>query len=262
VSSVDDKDAPHYAGLLRVLSGLDPWLARIDPVPGRPRPSPGSSLRADDKRVHPYELSHASWNSLIHAVDHLNCLRTLLRDAQVIHMYAPYSLVRSALENACATVWMLQPARRTDRLARRLRLAASDVRSNEQAKKLTGKVGPRSEAQRLEEIRSIASRSGVAEAEAVRKVGYGEIVRSAGSMPGPETVVIPLIWRMCSGIAHGDLWTTLQIAERVDLPDAPPGMGSFKVTANVKTLRYVATFATQMTALGWRLYDQRSSAPY
>jgi hypothetical protein len=256
VSCVDGKDAPHYAEMLRTLGGLDAWLARIDPGAPRPQPSPGSSLRADDERVHPYELSHASWNSLVHAVDHLSCLRTLLRDAQVIRMYAPYSLVRSALENGCAAVWMLQPASRTDRLCRRLQLAASDVSNNEQAKKLTGAAGPRSEEQRLDEIRSIARRWGVAEAEAVRKVGYGEIVGSTPSMPGPGAVVIPLVWRICSGIAHGDLWTTLQIAERADLPDVPPGMGSFKITANVKTLRYVATFATQITALGWKLYDQ------
>jgi len=34
------------------------------------------------------------------------------------------------------------------------------------------------------------------------------------------------------------------------------------VTANVKTPRYVTTFATQLTRLGWNLYDQHSRAPY
>jgi hypothetical protein len=33
------------------------------------------------------------------------------------------------------------------------------------------------------------------------------------------------------------------------------------VTANVKTPRYVTTFATQLTRLGWNLYDQHSRAP-
>ena len=68
---------------------VDDWLSRIDPGAERQRPAPGSPLRGDDDRTHPYETSHAAWHALSHAVDHLHCLRSLLRDAQVIHMYAP-----------------------------------------------------------------------------------------------------------------------------------------------------------------------------
>ena len=77
-------------------------------------------------------------------MDHLSCLRALLRDAKVIHMYAPFSLVRAALENACAAVWMLQPPRRADRLARRLRFAVTDIHNGEQVKQVIGQPGPRS----------------------------------------------------------------------------------------------------------------------
>jgi hypothetical protein len=107
VACVNDKDRPDYAELLRLLGLVDGWAARIDPDAGRPQPPPGSALRGDDLRTHPYELSHAAWHSLSHAVDHLNCLQTLLKDAGLIHIFAPYSLVRSALENASAAVWML-----------------------------------------------------------------------------------------------------------------------------------------------------------
>src|SRR5882672_614915 len=53
-------------------------------------------------------------------------------------MYAPFSLVRAALENACAAVWMLQPPRRADRLARRLRFAVTDIRNGEQVNQVIG----------------------------------------------------------------------------------------------------------------------------
>jgi hypothetical protein len=115
----------------------------------------------DDYRLHPYELRHAAWHSLSHAVDHLGCLRALLGDAKVVHMYAPFSLVRAALENACAAVWMLQPPRRADRLTRRLRFAVTDIRNGEQVKKLTRQPGPRTEQERMEELRTIASRAGL-----------------------------------------------------------------------------------------------------
>jgi hypothetical protein len=180
---VDEVDRPHYAELLRRLDEVDGWLTRIDPDVDHAQPSPGSPVRTDDARTHPYELSHGAWHSLSHAVDHLNCLRVLLRDAGVIHMYAPYSLVRSALENASTAVWTLHPASRTERVAR-------------------------------------------------------------------------------SGITHGDLWTTIGVAERVELPGGSPTVGSFKISANIQTLMYVTTFATHTTSRGWHLYDERSRIPY
>ncbi|MFF0372600.1 hypothetical protein [Micromonospora sp. NPDC005087] len=72
-------------------------------------------------------MSHAAWHSLSHAVDHLNCLRTLLKDAHMMHMYAPYPIPRG-VENACAAVWLLAPDDRAERILRRLRLAALDIR--------------------------------------------------------------------------------------------------------------------------------------
>jgi hypothetical protein len=98
VDNLDDTERPHYAELLRLLSEVNGWVARIDPQADPPQPAPGSPLRADDERTHPYQLSHAAWNSLSHPVDHLNCLHTLLREARQIHMYAPFSLVRAALK--------------------------------------------------------------------------------------------------------------------------------------------------------------------
>lgn len=180
----------------------------------------------------------------------------------MIHMYAPYSLIRSALENACAAVWMLQPAPRAERVARRLRFAANDIRNGEDAKRLIDKVGPRSEQERLDQVRDIARRAGVDEGAVVRRVSYSEIVKAASSTLGGGAILIPLSWKLCSGMTHGDFWTTFGAAERAELPGAPPGLGTFKITANVKMLMYVTTFATDMTKLGWRLYDLRSRPPY
>jgi hypothetical protein len=218
VMLVGDKHAAHYAELLSVLSQIDAWLPRMDPDVGNQWPLPGSPLRGDDDRAHPYQLSHAAWNSLSHAVDHLNCLRSLLKDAQVIHMYAPYSLVRPALENASAAVWILRPPGRPERIARRLRLAADDFRDGEQARRLTGMAGPRSEQERLDQVRDIAQRAGIEPREALRKVGYREIIEAASSADGPAADVIALCWRLCSGVAHGDFWTTFGASEGCHSP--------------------------------------------
>jgi hypothetical protein len=70
------------------------------------------------------------------------------------------------------------------------------------------------------------------------------------------------VWRLCSGITHGDFWTTINAAERVELPGAPAGMVSPKITADVEKLQFAMAVAIHMTTLGWRLYDERSLAPY
>jgi hypothetical protein len=133
VPRVEEHDRPHYEEILLQLAQVDGWLARIDPDADHPRPAGGSPLFADDERTHPYQTSHAAWHALSHAVDALHCLRSVLRDAHTIHMYASYALIRAALENASAAVWMLHPGRRTERISRRLRFCALDVRSGEKA---------------------------------------------------------------------------------------------------------------------------------
>jgi hypothetical protein len=219
-------------------------------------------MRTDDERTHPYELSHAAWHSLIHAVDHLNCLQAVLRDARMIHMFAPYSLVRSALENASAAVWMLHPNVRTTRLVRRLRFAAANIDNSERMKRLIGTEGPRPKQELIDEVRDIARRAGVDESEAVRHVSYGEITKAVSSELGLD-VVLPVVWGLGSGISHGDFWPTLiSPTEQADLPGTPPGMATLKITANVQMLMYVTTFATQTTRRGWQLYDQRCQPPY
>jgi len=90
------------------------------------------------------------------------------------------------------------------------------------------------------------------------RFGYWEIVNAANEALAPNTKAVPFAWKLCSGIAHGDLWTTISAAEKVELPDAPPGMASFQLSANLKNLMYVTTFATHDHA---RLASVRRAIP-
>jgi hypothetical protein len=66
---VDDEDGKYLAEMLRVLSETEAWAARTNAEAPRLRPAPCSSLRGDDDRTNPYELSHAVWRHLSNAVD-------------------------------------------------------------------------------------------------------------------------------------------------------------------------------------------------
>ncbi|MEH1058402.1 hypothetical protein V6U89_24725 [Micromonospora sp. CPCC 206171] len=247
-----------FAEMFRHLDKIEPWLKRMDPEGPRARPQERSDLSRDDKEVHPHQLSQAAWHALSHAVDHLHCLRTLLKDAHVMHMYAPYSLARAALENASAAVWLLAPDDRAARILRRLRFTALDIRGGEAMQKLLGVTGPRTEAERLDQLKAIAKRRGIDESAAIKHVGYAEIVKAAGdTMPGGNKPYL-LTWKMCSAIAHGDLWATLNVVSRTELPGAPAGVAHMRITANAQSLFFAVFFAVAMTTAGWHLYDRRS----
>jgi hypothetical protein len=121
------------------------------------------------------------------------------------------------------------------------------LRNGEQVKQLTGQLGPRSERERMEEVRAIAGRAGIDEAAVKRGATYTEIVQAVGDSAGTAASVIYLSWKLCSGIAHGDFWPTWSAMQRVELPGAPQGTGAFKIEANVKLLMYVTTLAADLT---------------
>jgi hypothetical protein len=199
---MDEADGKHLAEILRVLGETKAWAARTHAGAPRLRPDPRSSLRGDDDKTHPYDLSHTAWRHLSNAVDHLSCLQALLGDAKVVHMYAPFTLVRGALENACAVVWLLQPCQRKERLARRFRLAISDIRHEYQAGEVMGQASPQTKLERIAEVTAIAERAGVDDAALKGNVSYAEIVAAVDE--GTPGSLILLSWKVCSGFAHGD----------------------------------------------------------
>lgn len=249
-------DAADLADLLRLLNQVEKWSARTNAQTRHLETPASSAMGGDDQRLKPYHISHASWASLSHAGDHLLALRALL-SAGLIPMFAPYTLIRGALENASMAVWLLAPSSRAERITRRLQVAADDIRNGERARAITGDKGPKTRERRLAEVEQIAAKCGIDGKAATTRATYSEIIKTVGD-PGQVTV---LAWNTCSGIAHGDFWATAAAMRMVGLPvGGSPDVGTYQVTANMKLLRYFATFAVYMTNRGWGLYDQRSSS--
>jgi hypothetical protein len=258
---MDEEDGKHLAEILRVLSETEPWAARINAEASRLGSDPRSPLGGDDADTHPYDLSHAVWRHLSNAVDHLSCMRAVLGDAKVIHMYAPFTLVRGALENACAALWLLQPSSRRERLIRRFRLAVSDIRHEYQAGELMGQASPQAVQKPIAEVVAIAERAGIGGAAVKKSVSYSEIVTEVDKgFPGG---LVLLTWKTCSGFAHGDWWTTKSASRRTQIPGPPQeGIGTFKIEANLSLLKQMTMLAVAQTRRGWQLHDQRCRSPY
>ena len=184
----------------------------------------------------------------------------MLADAQVIHMYAPFTLLRAALENACTAVWLLDPASRAKRLSRHPRKVIGDIDNEEQVRKLAGQRGPRSEAERIAAIKAIARAAGFDEVALKTRPSYSEIARIVSELV-PANGIIEAMWRLCSGYAHGDQWPTLSASYRTEIPSAAPeGVGTFRIEANLGLLAKVATMAVKVTGWGWQFHDQRCLA--
>lgn len=70
-------------------------------------------------------------------------------------------------------------------------------------------------------------------------------------------------WKVCSGFAHGDWWTTKNAARRTQISGATgEGIGTFKIEPNLSLLMKVTTLAVRATGYGWQLHDQRCSPPF
>src|SRR5688572_8074481 len=93
----------------------------------------GSSLAGDDRATDPYQTSHVMRWCITAAADHLHAVKTLVVDAHVLHVAAPASLARVALENAATAVWVLGPTSREERVIRTLRWYARNFRDADTA---------------------------------------------------------------------------------------------------------------------------------
>lgn len=70
--------------------------------------TPGSLLHLADAMSEPHQASHLVGYLLLTAVDHLHALRMVMVDAGSQHIFAPYTLIRGAIENASTALWILQ----------------------------------------------------------------------------------------------------------------------------------------------------------
>lgn len=219
-----------------------------------------SSLAGDDTAADPYQTSHALRMCLTAGVDHLHAVKVLVLDQGVIHVAAPSSLVRGALENFSAAYWMLGPHSRDDRVLRSLRWYAKNFKDGDQASaplNLSGHVALDDKMQKLYAVaaeRRIAPKSVKSGYTSTEAVTYSE--NTAPDLP--LGVVLP--WRLCSGFAHGRPWAylgTLNRDEEVSATD--PNLVNVTLTSDLSRVLYPALAALQLLERFLRLYETRAS---
>jgi hypothetical protein len=244
-----------------MLATIDAWVSLMS----QPTPAvePGSSLHGDARKSPSLQVAHAAWNGIAHSVDHLHALRALMLDAQILNIYAPFTLVRSAMENAATAVWLLEPPQRPERLRRRLKLARHETWESGQVHKLLPAAalkGKRTTQQRLDEIRALAIQLHLDPDEIAGQFSYERVIRTVGEATGIGGDLSVLIWRFGSGFAHGRYWASFSLLQREEFP-GQDGVVNIRLTNDVDKVLSFAGFPFAFTNRALQLYEQRRRRP-
>ena len=258
MSSSPEAIPPHIA---RALEKIVAWNEETDQQ--SPAVEAGSSLSGDDAKVPTLLVSSAAYQCFVQAVDHLHAVHALLFTAEVLHPYAPYTLVRTAIENAATGIWILSPASRPERVRRCLKRAWENVR---QGKEFMDRAGitpqppARSIVQREQEIKDLAVRNGLDQSDVCGRWSTEHQIRCAGEALG-DSVAAQSFWRICSGFAHGHPWASLSMLERAE-HDREGNVVQLRLTGSSDALLDLTYYAAAMTGKARALFEERRCAPF
>jgi hypothetical protein len=127
------------------------------------------------------------------------------------------------------------------------------------AAKLTTTGPRRTKAQRIADVKDVATRAGLSRGKAVESVGYGDIVRYAGDFVAHEPDHVEFLWRACSGAAHGDTWAILGLQNRESI-GAANGVSTEHLTVSIHGLSVVAGEVVAVVEVALDLFDHRCQA--
>lgn len=279
-TATDTAEQSDLRGLLKILENVEPWIAAVssdDRPAGIWTPQPRSALSTDDARTHPYQVSHRAWAALTASVDFLHCFkRSLLQSITEdevsvrLHSYAQTSLLRGAIESAAVAVCLLASSR-AERITTRLQLEWKELKSVYALRKLTGIEPPFTIDERRIRLEKLLLAAGLpnmvppeatdevklkAARAALRDCDYVMLVRRAGVLTsGTGATLCEACWRMCSGLAHGDMAATLGFLGREFVAQTKPGINLMRLSAPVQLLYMSALVAIALTGFAFSRYE-------
>lgn len=227
------------------------WLPRV-----------GSALYGDDRRTDPWLVTTAAHAPLLSALDHLHALASSVLQGPYLYPYSPFTLTRSALESAAASMWIAGPTTRATRLVRALRWYATDAIDGDQAATEFGVERPRPLAERLRDLQACAEQNGCDPSAATTRVNATAMLREADSALADKGSLSPLsAWRLCSGFAHGRPWAAVGLLNRESRKSDRPGIHHDRQTNSPGRILFPALAAHQLFRSAVDTYERRGWPP-
>lgn len=252
------QEAANEAGHLatsRLLSTLGP-IEHKRTTAGYPI-HPHSSLALDHQRMPGLQVGHSVDRALHHSLDCLWGLDQLLKKTGPQH-YAPYLLIRGALESAATAVWLLDPDDRTTRLQRRVAIEVDNEKEAGRAITAAGRGNDHDPDLWNSRMNALLDNAGLALKDC-KWTGYGAIVRDIDDAPNTVKST-ELAWRACSGMSHGKLWSFQMFAAESNRRDAGNGTIQADYSPSYHNLATVLDVVVQTVHRADSLYDTRRQA--
>lgn len=212
----------------------------------------GSSLQGDDAAT-PYEsVSDLIASHFAVATDQLHAVKLAVESGQEeghlnILPMAMYTLIRSAVETTGTAIWLLAPSSRDERVLRALQLTYEHRRNLHTIAEEMGDTedaGFERMTSRVEQLRD--ARPGL-RGRSVKKLKTVTDRLDGIATLVPELAMPPLtLWRMASGLAHGNNAVIRSILEHEQISDFVDGHGNFRLTSSVGVLATFYLSALQM----------------
>ncbi|MDP9936837.1 hypothetical protein J2T11_003205 [Paenarthrobacter nicotinovorans] len=121
------------------------------------------------------------------------------------HSFAPYTLIRAAIENSATGLWILEPASPNEIARRSLQLEYVDLTDLQKAHETVNPGGDYDEP-RLKIFDDCLSRHGWKPSDIkLRPKGSLNVIKAASTRF--DVPAAPLMWQMCSAAAHGRRWS-------------------------------------------------------
>lgn len=220
----------------------------------------GSSLAGDDRAAEPYQVSHVLRMCLTAGVDHLHAVKVLVVDRGVLHVAAPSSLARGALENFAAAYWVLGPEGRDDRVERALRWHAKNFKDGNKATGSLNLPGAVPLEDKLRKLYVVGAKRGITEQNIKAQFTSTEAVRYAEDNAPDLPLGVVLPWQLCSGFAHGRPWAYLGASTLVKVPVPNSNIVNVQMTSSMGMALYPNLAALQLLERFLRLYETRAAS--
>lgn len=193
-----------WDALARLFREIEEWHASVAstlPI------QPNSALGIASELSEPFQAGHSVSYLRLTAVDHLHALRALIQEAQAQHIFAPFSLIRSALESASTALWILGDPNPRTIAVRSLRHEWGNLRELENAYRTIG--APEEEVATRREVFDQILEKNRMKKDGIKANPPGTLkILQAASETHQLGTMPALIWQMCSGATHGRNWVT------------------------------------------------------
>lgn len=218
--------------------------------------APTSSLLGDDSATAFNPISHQVALGLAVAADHLTALRLAINSPSGgVTAMSMFTLVRSSIEASSNALWILSPTSRDERVLRSLRMTLEYRRNLNEIQADLGADDARFEKVkiRLQELRD--ARPGLAGRSLTKLSSQAQRLKDIDGFTEGEFLSPLIIWRLSSGIAHGNGSVILNLLER-DLIDGAPS--TYRLTTNTGVLAMFHNAATNLILKVLDLRDHRN----